>query len=111
MKVFTSKSIASSSQKTEHLEAKLANGVVSQEVIGAQLQVIVGNQDSIVNKQEDMDAQLKSVVVRQSDVRSDIKAILGILKNAPYALRLSTLLMFLSFLFGFVVLHFEMFCI
>lgn len=83
LKTFTFEFVASSSQKQEHLEAKLTNVVAAQEVMGAHLQNIVANKDSIMNKQEDMDARLKFVVVRQNDMGFDIKTILWILKNVP----------------------------
>lgn len=61
----------------------MANVVGAQEIIGAHLQTIIANQDSIINKQKDMDAQLNFVVVRLNDMGSNIKAILEIQKNVP----------------------------
>lgn len=51
--------------------------------MGAQRQIIVADQDSIVNKQEDMDAHLKLVVERNSDMGSTSRLLWGCLRMYP----------------------------
>lgn len=66
LKSFSSESVASSSQKLDHLEQKLT---------------------FITTKQEVMDVQLKTIVARQDATNSDLKAILELLKQKHYTLR------------------------
>ncbi|CAI8613412.1 unnamed protein product [Vicia faba] len=64
-----SRHIASSSQRQEQLEAKLAS--------------IVGTQEVMAAKQDVMEDQLKNVITRQDEMSSDLKAVLEILKQNP----------------------------
>lgn len=74
MKSFTFETVSSSIKKQEQLEVKLTF-VANQEAIRAQLYIIVAHQGSLVNKQDEMDAQLNSEIARQNDMGSNIKVI------------------------------------
>lgn len=80
MKSFSSESVASSSQKLDHLEEKLS---------------------FVAAKQEEIDVQLKTVVARQDEMCFDLKAIIRAFESKIVGFRiLQTLLFFFFYIFS-----------
>lgn len=69
MKYISSEFVASSSQRQDLLEAKMASVNAYQEAIG--------------NNQRDMDDNMKSMSSRQDDMGDDLKTVIELLKKKP----------------------------
>lgn len=61
----------------------------------AKLAYVVTNQEAMDAKQRELDEHMKDMTVKHDDMGTDLKAILELLKQKPYALGFNHLLCYL----------------
>lgn len=81
-KYISSESVASTSQRQKLMKIKLAS--------------VAANQEVMAKKQKEKDDRMKAMDVRQDVMGTNLKAILELLKQKPYALGFSHTLFILS---------------